>query len=71
MDTWPALRKVWFGDKDKVHIDGYTEITWVDGFDISLSLSNKTSNNKLYFVNVGSYHPSNLAELFICCTIAK
>ncbi|MBQ0215369.1 DUF1543 domain-containing protein [Proteus vulgaris] len=65
IDAWPALRDAWFGDKDKVHIDGYTEITWVDGFDISLSLSNKTSNNnnKLYFVNVGGYHPSSLAEL--------
>lgn len=30
-DAWPALREAWFGDKDKIHIDGYAEITWVDG----------------------------------------
>nr|MBG3150394.1 DUF1543 domain-containing protein [Proteus mirabilis] len=62
-DAWAALREAWFGDKDKVHIDGYAEITWVDGFNITLSDKPSDSNDNLYFVNVGGYHPSNLAEL--------
>lgn len=23
-DAWPALREAWFGDSDKIHIDGYS-----------------------------------------------
>lgn len=62
-EAWPILRNVWFGDKDKVHIDGYMRITWVGGYDITLS--EKPSNNrlKLFFVNVGAYEVSSLAEL--------
>ena len=30
-DAWPALREAWFGDSDKIHIDGYSRITWADG----------------------------------------
>ncbi|MCU9925478.1 DUF1543 domain-containing protein [Aeromonas caviae] len=24
--AWPALREAWFGDPDKVHIDGYARL---------------------------------------------
>lgn len=36
-DAWPALREAWFGDSDKIHIDGYSRVTWADRFSISLS----------------------------------
>lgn len=62
-DAWPSLREAWFGDKDKIHIDGYAEIKWADGFDVSLQSEPSISDYKLYFVNVGGYIPSNLAEL--------
>lgn len=62
-DAWPALREAWFGDKDKIHIDGYAIITWVDGYRIELSKEPATHQQKLYFVNVGGYKPSKLAEL--------
>ncbi|MDA5521065.1 DUF1543 domain-containing protein [Yersinia kristensenii] len=62
-DAWPALREAWFGDPDKVHIDGYARITWVDGYAITLSDTPPIGSNKLFFVNVGAYHPSALAEL--------
>lgn len=62
-DAWPALRKAWFGDPHKIHLDGYTRITWADGYDVSLSTMPQISDKKLFFVNVGGYHPSNLAEL--------
>ncbi len=62
-DAWPFLREVWFGDKDKVHIDGYAKIGWADGYNITLSTTPPRRNEKLYFVNVGAYHPDTLAEL--------
>lgn len=62
-DAWPTLREAWFGDKDKIHIDGYAIITWVDGFDVTLSREPSKTSHKLYFVNVGGYTPNSLAEL--------
>ncbi|TQI80521.1 uncharacterized protein DUF1543 [Serratia fonticola] len=62
-DAWPFLREVWFGDKDKVHIDGYAKINWVDGYTVKLATTPPQHSEKLYFVNVGAYHPDTLAEL--------
>lgn len=62
-DTWPALREAWFGDSDKIHIDGYSRITWADGYSVSLSPEPSPSAQKLFFVNAGGYRPDTLAEL--------
>lgn len=62
-DAWPALRQAWFGDADKVHIDGYAKITWADGYSVSLSDSPPSSKQRLWLVNAGAYHPTCLAEL--------
>lgn len=62
-DALPALREAWFGDADKIHIDGYARITWADGYAVSLSATPPQDKNRLFFVNAGAYHPSSLAEL--------
>ncbi|KEA52088.1 hypothetical protein DT73_14390 [Mangrovibacter sp. MFB070] len=62
-DAWPALRKAWFGDRNKIHIDGYARITWVDGYAVTLSTEPPQSAEKLFFVNVGGYRADTLAEL--------
>lgn len=61
-DAWPLLREVWFGDKDAIHLDGYVPITWIDGYDITLSTQPYTGQKKLFFVNAGAYRPDSLAE---------
>ncbi|MGE9551140.1 DUF1543 domain-containing protein [Erwinia amylovora] len=61
--AWPALREAWFGDADKIHIDGYARITWADGYKVSLSTTPASSDKKLFFVNAGGYTPETLAEL--------
>jgi hypothetical protein len=61
--AWPALREAWFGDADKIHVDGYARITWADGYAVSLSETPPADNKKLFFVNAGAYDPSSLAEL--------
>ncbi|WP_197056420.1 MULTISPECIES: DUF1543 domain-containing protein [Xenorhabdus] len=35
-EAYPVLRDVWFGDKDKLHLDGYMPVTWADGYDCLL-----------------------------------
>jgi Domain of Unknown Function (DUF1543). len=62
-DAWPILREAWFGDSDKIHIDGYSRITWADGYSVSLSPEPSSSSERLFFVNVGGYRPDTLAEL--------
>jgi len=62
-EAWPTLKKAWFGDKNKVHLDGYTQITWVDGYRVSLQDTPSDAAQKLFFVNVGAYRPDTLAEL--------
>ena len=62
-DAWPALRAAWFGDKDKIHIDGYGKLRWADGYRISLSDKPVEQTPKLFFVNVGGYSTKTLAEL--------
>ncbi|EXU77012.1 DUF1543 domain-containing protein [Erwinia mallotivora] len=63
-DAWPALREAWFGDPDKIHIDGYARVRWADGYTISLRATPPDDQAmRLWFVNAGGYHPSSLAEL--------
>lgn len=58
----PALKAAWFGDADKIHIDGWQTVTWADGYDISLSDQASEHKQRLYFVNVGGYAAGTLAE---------
>ncbi len=59
----PALRDAWYGDADKVHLDGYQRVTWVDGYDVRLASTPDQGSLRLWFVNVGGYAPHTLAEL--------
>ena len=62
-EAYPALREAWFGDPDKLHLDGYSVIRWADGHDVSLGPQPCGSGLKLFFVNVGGYRREHLAEL--------
>lgn len=62
-DTIPVLQETWFGDPDKLHLDGYQRVLWVNGYDVELKPEPYTGAEKLYFVNVGGYASHTLAEL--------
>lgn len=63
-DAWPALRESWFGDADKIHIDSYGRLTWVDGYKVSVSRQQPSQQDKkLFFVNVGAYNKKEFMEL--------
>lgn len=59
----PLLREAWFGDADKLHLDGYQRVRWVDGYDVVLKQEPAEGDRQLYFVNIGGYAPHTLAEL--------
>ena len=59
----PFLQQAWFGDPDKLHLDGYQIVRWVDGYDVQLRTEPDSGEQKLFFVNVGGYRPDTLAEL--------
>jgi hypothetical protein len=62
-DAYPLLRSLWFGDPDKLHLDGYMPITWADGYSVSLDRQPCSSGLALFFVNMGGYRSDSLAEL--------
>lgn len=51
-DAWPALREAWFGDKDKIHIDGYSRITWVNGYSVTLSPEPSPTATRLFLLTL-------------------
>jgi len=60
--TYPLLKKKWFGDPNRVHIDAYIALEIVDGYSISLTKEKCPGNQKLYFLNFGAYKPGVFAE---------
>ncbi|PJE80764.1 hypothetical protein CI610_00252 [invertebrate metagenome] len=58
----PSLRQQWYGEQDNLHIDSYHEITAVGGYQVSLSTEPVEQSMSLFFVNLGGYVPSSMAE---------
>lgn len=64
-ETYPKLKEKWFGYPEHIpHIDSYIELTYADGFNISLTFSpNNSESHKLYFVNFGAYTENLFGEV--------
>jgi hypothetical protein len=62
-NTFDALRERWFGTIKGLHLDAYLELRFVDGFRIELRHDRGSQAEKLYFVNVGGYDATSVAEL--------
>lgn len=62
-DTFPELRRQWFGRRDGLHLDAYMAVRAVDGWQVHLSQQPAPARaERLWFVNLGAYTPSSLAE---------
>ncbi len=68
-DTFSELRKQWLGKRSGLHIDSYKRIQYVDGYKITVSESNKensisqkTEEESLWFINLGGYNPKRMYE---------
>jgi len=61
-DLLPQINTFW-PDGGKIHIDSWREVTSVDGFSISIvPKSETTTENKLFFLNLGGYKLNDLEE---------
>lgn len=61
-DLIPQIEKFW-PDAGKIHIDGWREVTMVDGFTIRIFSHPSTGNShKLFFLNLGGYKQHEFEE---------
>jgi len=74
-EAWPALREAWFGDSHKIHIDGYSRITWADGYSVTLSAeaphSAKKKAMQTLLRGVDHQHKDNLKDVDDCLLLEK
>jgi hypothetical protein len=62
-DTYERLMDKWFGDPLRMHIDSWLELHQVDGYRVLLRQEPSKGNEKLFFINLGSYRPGEFTEL--------
>ena len=62
--TIPQLQAAWWGKPSSLHIDGYAELTEVDGWQVDLAqgLAPTGEERSLWFVNIGGYTPQLFGE---------
>ena len=66
-DTIPELKKQWIGSRRGLHIDSYRRVKQVDGYQVSIHTGSERhagqpKGPKLWFVNLGAYSASDMAE---------
>ena len=61
-DTYEQLRQQWWGIPNSLHIDCWAEITHADGYDLELRPEPFLGPERLYYVNLGGYDPSEFIE---------
>jgi hypothetical protein len=63
-DCFDDLRRQWWGEPKSLHLDCWGAVEQADGYDIELSATPPASaQDKLFFVNLGGYDPSEFTEL--------
>ena len=61
---YDQLRDQWWGTPQSLHIDSYTHVDQVDGYDITLSTQKPTGQKqKLFFLNLGGYDNESMEEV--------
>ena len=59
----PEMKKFWPEAKGKIHIDGYQEVQFVDGFEVKIvEKISDPSDDYLFFINLGGYEPGKFEE---------
>jgi hypothetical protein len=62
-DCYRALQNQWWGDPDTLHMDCWSEVSQVDGYNVTLSSKPSAQEENLFFVNLGGYDPTQFDEL--------
>ncbi|MEO6631025.1 MAG: DUF1543 domain-containing protein [Mucilaginibacter sp.] len=61
----PAIKAFWPDAGNSIHLDGWREITYVDGYSVKVVLKQNciiASPKKLFFINLGGYQSGKLEE---------
>lgn len=61
----PSIKEFWPEAAGKMHIDGWREVTLVDGYAVTAQPKKETainSNTKLFFINLGGYKQNEFEE---------
>ena len=64
-DLVPEIKSFWPEAGDKIHIDAWREVTFVDGHLIKIASRNEQnldSDKKLFFINLGGYQENKFEE---------
>ncbi len=61
--TYDELLDKWFGLPEGLHIDAWTELDVIDGYQVSLADMPGDGDLRLFFVNLGAYRPGELSEV--------
>ena len=61
-DTYEFLRKSWWGTPESLHLDAWGVLEYADGHNISFKNEPSTSEDKLFFVNLGGYDKRQFTE---------
>jgi hypothetical protein len=64
-DLVPDMHKFWPEAGDSLHIDGWREVTRVEGYNVKIVQGRDhahTATNRLFFINLGGYHSGKLEE---------
>lgn len=59
----PAIKDSWWGTPKSLHLDCWGELTSADGHNITLRDTPAAGEDKLWFVNLGGYDPTDFSEL--------
>ncbi|HYD18179.1 MAG TPA: DUF1543 domain-containing protein [Patescibacteria group bacterium] len=62
-ETYPALKKSWWGRPESLHLDCWGELTSADGHNITLRDTPASGPDRLWFVNLGGYEKGEFSEL--------
>lgn len=61
-DTHDSLRAQWWGTPGTLHIDCWAQIDHADGFDVTIASTKQRRAERLFYVNLGGYDPSQFGE---------
>ncbi len=64
-DLVPAINLFWPEAMGKIHLDAYTTIEYIEGFEIKVVPKNEACNNNgnaLFFINLGGYKQNEFEE---------
>jgi hypothetical protein len=62
-DCWDTLRAQWWGTPDSLHLDAWGALTAANGYDVEVRDSPQAADERLFFVHLGGYDPTQFTEL--------